>query len=64
MEDLVNYIKSMREKLKGSPYAEIIMVEITNIASDNWIQTGVPSLSKDQFNKVVLRVISKGTTLN
>lgn len=54
----------MREKLKGSPYAEIIMVEITNIASDNWIQTGVPNLSKEQFNKVVLRVISKGTTLN
>lgn len=54
----------MRKKLGDSPYAELIMVEVTNIASDNWIQNGVPNLSKEQFNKVILRVISKGTTLN
>ena len=64
MDDLVEYIRLIEEKLKGNPYAESIMVEVTNIASENWIQTGVPNLSKDQFNRVVLRVISKGTTLN
>ena len=64
MDDLIEYIKLMGEKLKGSPNAELIMTEITNIASDNWVQTGIPNLSKEQFNKVILRVISKGTTLN
>jgi hypothetical protein len=64
VDDLIDYIKSMRKKLGDSPYAELIMVEVTNIASDNWIQNGVPNLSKEQFNKVILRVISKGTTLN
>lgn len=64
MDDLVDYIKLMREKLKNSPQAELIMVEITNIATENWINTGIPNLSKDQFNKVILRVISRGTTLN
>ena len=64
MDDLIDYIRLMRKKLEGNPHVNLIMEEITNIASDNWVKTGVPNLSKDQFNKVILRVISKGTTLN
>lgn len=64
MDDLIDYIRLMRKKLEGSPHIDLIMGEITNIASENWIQTGIPHLSKNQLNKVILRVISKGTTLN
>lgn len=58
MDDLIDYIRLMRKKLENSPYINVIMGEITNIASDNWVQTGVPNLTKEQFNKVILRVIS------
>ncbi len=47
MDDLIDYICLMRKKLENSPYIDVIMGEITNIASDNWVQTGVPNLSKE-----------------
>lgn len=51
----------MGDKLKDNPHFDAIMVEITNVASDNWVQNGIPNLSKEQLNKVFLKVTS---TLN
>jgi len=61
VEDLIEYIRLMGDKLKDNPHFDAIMVEITNVASDNWVQNGIPNLSKEQLNKVFLKVTS---TLN
>lgn len=64
MDDLIVYIRLMRKRLEGISNIDLIMEEISNMASNNWIKTGVPNLTNEQLNKVILRVISRGTTLN
>lgn len=64
MEYLINYLHNMRIKLKEDPYVNFIMEEITNVATDNWIQTGKPNLTKKQLDKAIMKGMSKGTTLN
>lgn len=64
MEDLIDYLNIMRENLEGNPDINLIMEEISNIATNNWVETGKPNLNKEQLDKVILRVISKKIILN
>lgn len=67
MDDLIKYLNSIRNKLEGYTITtfsiQLIMDEICDIATENWVKTGVPNLSQEQFFKVMLR-IGGDTTLN
>lgn len=67
MEDLTLYLNFIRKKLEEQMLIvplDILMEEITNIATENWVNTGVPNLDNEQINKVILRSLARGTTLN
>ena len=67
MDILITYLTTIRlvlEKHGDSIPVEYMMEEICDIATNNWVSIGNPDLSQEQFDKVVIRVISRGTTLN
>jgi hypothetical protein len=67
MEDLTFYLNFIRKKLEEQMLIvplEVLMEEITNVATENWINTGVPNLNDEQINKVILRALARGITLN
>lgn len=68
MEDLVKYLNLIREKLERyqvSIPVQLVMDEICDIATNNWVETGNPELSREQFQKVMVRILNTGdTTLN
>jgi hypothetical protein len=67
MEDLILYLKLMRVKLKPfelTTNIDIIMEELTNIATENWVKNGKPDLTHEQFDIVLRRSLARNTTLN
>jgi hypothetical protein len=67
MEDLTFYLNFIRKKLEEQMLIvplEVLMEEITNVATENWVNTGVPNLNDEQINKVILRALARGITLN
>lgn len=67
MEDLTKYLHKIRLELEKEDLninIQIVMEEICHIATNNWIENGIPNLTKEQYNKVILRALTRNTTLN
>ena len=67
MKDLILYLNLMRDKLEPfglTTNVDIIMEELTNIATENWIKNGKPNLTHEQFDIVLRRSLARNTTLN
>lgn len=64
MEDLITYLNIIRKKLEGYDFTtfsiQLIMDEITDIATINWVKNGDPKLTEEQFLKVIYRAMGEG----
>ena len=64
MEDLITYLNIIRKKLEGYNFTtfsiQLIMDEITDIATINWVKNGDPKLTEEQFLKVISRAMGDG----
>ena len=67
MEDLIIYLNIMRSRLEpfeNHTNIDIIMEELSSIATDNWVKTGRPDLSTEQFDILLRRSLVRNITLN
>ena len=67
MDSLILYINLMRNRLEpfsNSVNIDIIMEELSSIATKNWADSGNPELSSEQFDILLRRSLSKTITLN
>lgn len=67
MNDLISYLNLMKSKLEpfeGTVNTDIVMEELTNIATNNWVNGGKPNLSKEQFDVVLRRSLARTIILN
>ena len=64
MEDLITYLNIIRKKLEGYNFTtfsiQLIMDEITDMATINWVKNGDPKLTEEQFLKVISRAMGDG----
>jgi hypothetical protein len=67
MDNLITYLNLMKSKLEpfeNTVNTDIVMEELTSIATNNWIKNGVPNLSKEQFDIVLRRSLVRTIILN
>jgi len=69
VEDLILYLNMIRKKLEEYGITtfpiQLIMDEITDISTINWVKNGDPKLTEEQFLKVISRALGNGDiTLN
>jgi hypothetical protein len=57
-------MKSKLEPFENTVNTDIVMEELTSIATNNWIKNGVPNLSKEQFDIVLRRSLVRTIILN
>lgn len=57
-------MRSNLEPFEHSVNVDIIMEELTNIATDNWVKNGTPELTHEQFDIVLRRSLARNATLN
>ena len=57
-------MRSRLEPFEHSVNVDIIMEELTNIATDNWVKNGVPDLTHEQFDIVLRRSLARNIILN
>ena len=62
-DELKNYLLAIRLKLEKLDRDDIpidmLMDEVCEIATSNWVSNGTPNLTEGQLNKVITRVIAK-----
>lgn len=65
IENLIKYLVEMESLMVESGiYNEILIEEISIVAIDNWVNTGVPNLTKKQLEKVLMISLIKNINFN
>lgn len=61
MEDLKYYLFIMSIRLEDKEDGDLLLTEISSFAVNNWVDRddGTPNLTKEQFNRAIMRVIAK-----
>lgn len=63
LDELKQYLTTIRLKLESLNRDDIpidmLMDEVSEIATSNWVNLGKPNLTENQLNKVITRVIAK-----
>ncbi len=59
LKDLIKYIEKIRSELIKKGYPEILIQEITQIAVENWVETSIPGLNKQQIFKAMSTSLAK-----
>lgn len=61
LKDLKKYLRLIRIKLSSKKDKELLMVEISNIATNNWVdrEDGTPDLTEEQFSLAIKRALIK-----
>lgn len=57
--DLIKYLEMIKTRIIESPDvpSDMLMEEITETATNNWLKTGNPKLNDKQLDRVVVRVM-------
>lgn len=65
IEDLIKYLVEMESLMvENGIYNEILIEEISIVAIDNWVNTGVPNLTEKQLEKVLMISLIKNINFN
>ena len=61
MESLIEYLRFMEGHVKKYDKkipVQLMMDEIGKIATENWVESGVPNLTEEQLDGVFLKIIT------
>lgn len=68
MDDLIEYLNIIRIELESNKNidfpTQLLMEEVCDIATNNWVETGNPQLTVEQFYQVIARTNPGEITLN
>ena len=64
--DLIKYLEMIKTRIIESPDVplDMLMEEITEMATENWLKTGNPKLNDKQIDKAVVKVMIRKQSLN
>ena len=64
--DLIRYLEMIKTRIIESPDVPLnmLMEEITEMATENWLKTGNPKLNDKQIDKAVVKVMIRKQSLN
>ncbi len=64
--DLIKYLEMIKTRIIESPDVPLnmLMEEITEMATENWLKTGNPKLNDKQIDKAVVKVMIRKQSLN
>jgi hypothetical protein len=61
VESLIEYLRLMESRVKKYDKkfpVDLMMTEVAKIATENWVNEGVPDLTEEQLDTVFLKIIT------